>query len=187
MPDKTISRDQLKRLQTLWGKYASHEMVKNSRDERLRWANEHLYHMQGKLRGLMSFKELTQSEASDLINLLQGELGIAESRPAKNPRAGYSRHYRDRDAAHAAGTEGRRKSGRKQSTIATTEDLAMIEAQLSLMGWNRARLDAFLQSASSPIKNRSNPQLRTLGDVNKVLWALKRIAYAARKRSEATA
>lgn len=186
MPGKKISRAQLKRLQTLWSQHARHELLKNSREERLRWANEHLYHIEGKTRGLTSFAELTQREGSDLINLLQGQLGIAESRPAKSSRAGYSRHYRNRDAAHAAGTEGRRGL-RKNSTIASAEDLALIDEQLNKMSWDRARLDAFLRSPSSPIRNRSNPQLRTLGDVNRVLWALKCIAGRLNKRREATA
>lgn len=183
MPDRKISHAQLKRLQTLWSQYARHDMVKNSRDERLRWANSVLSQTTGaRLSPITSFSELTPREASDLINLLQAQLGIAENRPAKSPRAGYSRHYRDRDAAHAAGTEGRRGS-RKNSTMAAAEDLALIDEQLNKMSWDRARLDAFLRSPSSPIRNRSNPQLRTLGDVNRVLWALKRIARASQKRS----
>jgi hypothetical protein len=60
--------------------------------------------------------------------------------------------------------------------MATSEDLAMIDAQLTLMDWTRARLDAFLASSSSPLGKRSNPQLRTVADVNRVMWALKRIA-----------
>ena len=47
---------------------------------------------------------------------------------------------------------------------------------LEMLGWDRARLDAFLHSPSSPLGGRSNIQLRTVGDVNRVLWALKRIA-----------
>src|SRR5205807_10521553 len=46
---------------------------------------------------------------------------------------------------------------------------------MNLMGWNNSRLEAFLHSLSSPLGKRSNPQLRTLADVNKVLWALKNI------------
>jgi cytochrome c2 len=54
----------------------------------------------------------------------------------------------------------------------------MIDAQLGEMGWDRSRLDKFLQSPSSPLgkTRRSNPQLRTVKDVNRVLWALRGIA-----------
>lgn len=168
MTQTLISAAQLTRLQVLWGQYASREMIKNSRDERLRWASEQTR------RAISSFKELTLSEASDLINLLQSEMGIKESSPAVRPRRFRSR-MKDRDQAHAAGTEGRRGS-RGNFTIATAEDLAMIDAQLDLMGWTRERLDAFLRSPSSPLRGRSNIKLRTVGDVNKVLWPLKRIA-----------
>ena len=163
------SRDQLRRLQTLWGQYARREMWgDNSRDQRLRWASE-----QAK-REISSFNDLTLSEASDLINLLQGELGIAETSSSVRPRR-YRSRIKDRDQAQAAGTEGRHGS-RDKLTIASAEDLGMIDAQLSLMDWTRSRLDALLRSPSSPLGRRSNPTLRTLADVNRVLWALRGIA-----------
>jgi hypothetical protein len=166
MTQTKISAAQLTRLQVLWTQYASREMMKNSRDERLRWASEQTK------RAISSFKELTLSEASDLINLLQSEMGIKESSPAVRPRRFRSR-MKDRDQAHAAGTEGRRGS-RGNFTIAQAEDLSMLDAMLTEMQWTRERLDAFLTSPSSPLRGRT--QLRTVGDVNRVLWALKRIS-----------
>jgi hypothetical protein len=168
MTQTNISSAQLTRLQVLWSQHASREMIKNSRDERLRWACEQIK------RAISSFKDLTLTEASDLINLLQAELGIKESSPAVRPRR-YRSRITNRDQAQAAGTEGRRGS-RNTLTIATAEDLSMIDAQLSAMNWTRTRLDAFLQSPSSPLRGRSNAQLRTIADVNSVLWALKGIA-----------
>ena len=173
MTQTKISAAQLTRLQVLWSQYARREMYRDwdrhfIRAERLRWASEQTK------RALSSFNELTLSEASDLINLLQAEMGIKESSPAVRQRRLRSR-IKDRDQAHAAGTEGRRGS-RGTFTLADAEDLSMIDAKLTEMGWTRARLDAFLQSPSSPLRRRSNLQLRTVGDVNKVLWALKRIA-----------
>ena len=164
-----ISRDQLRRLQTLWGQYARREMWGgNSRERRLRWASEQAR------REISSFNDLTLSEASDLINLLQGELGIAETSPSVRPRR-YRSRIKDRDQAHTAGTEGRRGS-RDKFTIASAEDLGMIDAQLNEMDWTRSRLDALLRSLSSPLGRRSNPEIRTLADINRVLWALRRIA-----------
>lgn len=174
MTQTMITDAQLKRLQVLWGQYARRDMAKYSRADRLIWASE-----QAK-RTVLSFKDLTLSEASDLINLLQAELGIKETSPAVRPRRFRSR-MKDRAQAHAAGTEGRRGS-RDKFTVATAEDLAMIDAQLSEMDWTRARLDAFLQSPSSPLRGRSNPQLRTMGDINRVLWALKGIAARQAKQ-----
>ncbi|MGC2694927.1 MAG: hypothetical protein WA738_03970 [Candidatus Angelobacter sp.] len=168
MTHTVITSAQLQRLQVLWGQYARHEMTKYSRADRLIWASEQTK------RTILSFKDLTLSEASDLINLLQAELGIKESSPAVRPRRFRSR-IKDRDQAHAAGTEGRRGS-RDKFTLATAEDIAMIDAQLAAMSWTRERLDALLRSPSSPLGRRSNPQLRTLADLNRVLWALKGIA-----------
>jgi hypothetical protein len=168
MTQTMISAAQLMRLQVLWSQYASREMIKNSRNERLRWASEQTK------RAISSFKELTLSEASELINLLQSEMGIKESSPAVRPRRFRSR-MKDRDQAHAAGTEGRRGS-RGNLTIATASDLAMIDVMLTELEWNRERLDAFLRSPSSPLRGRSNIQLHTVGDINRVLWALKRMA-----------
>lgn len=158
-----ISSAQLTRLQTLWNQYAGHEMVANTRAARLSWATENCK------RPITSFSDLTASESSGLINLLQDSLGIQESRPAKRQR-----QRLDRDAAHAAGTEGRRRSS-KTVTLATAEDLQLLDDQLTAMGWSRVRLDAFLASPSSPSKGRGRSQLRTVGDVNRVLWALKNI------------
>lgn len=170
MPSESkISTPQLKRLQTLWGQYASRTILKSdSRDERLSWASGVVN------RTIASFKELTLAEASTLINLLQSELGIAETSPARGQRR-YRSAIKDRDRARAAGTEGR-KGSRDSLTIATAEDISMIDVQLNLMGWTRARLDALLSSPSSPLGRRSNPELRTLKDVNRVFWALKKIA-----------
>jgi hypothetical protein len=176
MTQTMITAAQLKRLQVLWGQYARREMIKNSREERLSWANENLRNRAlgaQRLSCIASFKELTLAEASGLINALQSILGVKESSPAVRPRRFRSR-IKDRDLAHAAGTEGRRGS-RSKLTIASTEDLGMIDAQLTDMGWTRDRLDAFLSSPSSPLRGGSN-QLRTIGQINRVLWALKGIA-----------
>jgi hypothetical protein len=174
MSKTNISAAQLTRLQVLWGQYARREIINIHREERLTWAGEQI----GRFIG--SFKELTLSEASMLINILQSAMQIKES-SAVRPRRFRSR-IKDRDQAHAAGTEGRRGS-RGNFTIATAEDLNMIYAQLTDMGWTRERLDAFLVSPSSPLRTSHKRQLRTVGDINRVLWALKRIAARQTKGS----
>jgi hypothetical protein len=174
MSEGKITRDQLKRLQTLWGQYARKASWDDAgREQRLSWASAIAK------RAITSFNDLTLSEASSLINLLQAELGIKESSPAVRKRRLRSR-IKDRDLARAAGTEGRRGQ-RDTFTIASAEDVAMIDAQLDAMAWTRVRLDALLNSSSSPLGRRGNPEIRTVGDVNRVLWALKRIAKSAPK------
>jgi hypothetical protein len=174
MSNTNISAAQLTRLQVLWGQYAKHvKWGYGGREQRLCWTRDQIG------RNISSFKELTLSEASDLINLLQSELGIKESSPAVRPRRFRSR-IKDRDQAHAAGTEGRRGS-REKFTIAKAEDLAMLDVMLTEMAWTRDRLEAFLRSPSSPLRGRT--QMRTVGDINRVLWALKRIAARQTKGS----
>jgi hypothetical protein len=170
MPDQSITGPQLKRLQTLWSQYARHALWDAaSREQRIKWASSIVK------RQISSFNDLTLMEAKDLITLIQTELGIGETSPAISRRRP-GRRIKDREAAHAAGTEGRR-GHRDKLTIATTKDFQLIDSQLTDMGWTRERLDAFLRSPSSPLgARRSNPQLRTLADVNRVYWALKRLA-----------
>jgi hypothetical protein len=178
MPESSITKGQLKRLQTLWSQYSRHELIPNTRGDRLHWANERLQHMRSaRLSAISSFRDLTTEEASSLINAIQGMLGIKETSPAAAKRR-YRSRIKDRDQAHAAGTEGRRGHSNKL-TLAMAEDLEMIDHQLAEMSWDRARLDALLRSPSSPLGRRSNPQIRTLGDVNRIMYALKGIARRA--------
>lgn len=187
VPEQSITKDQLKRLQTLWGQYARHELIENTREARLRWANESL--LSRPTNGLRtftisSFNDLTLVQASRLINSLQSMLGIKETSPAA-AKCRYRSRIKDRDRAHAAGTEGRRCHG-KTLTLATAEDLEMIARQLTAMGWDRARLDALLRSPSSPLGRRANPQIRTLADVNRIMYALRAIAkHGARQERPA--
>jgi hypothetical protein len=173
MSNTNISAAQRTRLHVLWSQYTRREMAKYHRADRLVWASEQTK------RTVLSFNDLTLAEASDLINLLQSEMGIKESSPAVRPRRFRSR-IKDRDQAHAAGTEGRRGS-REKFTIAKAEDLAMLDVMLTEMAWTRDRLEAFLRSPSSPLRGRT--QMRTVGDINRVLWALKRIAARQAKGS----
>jgi hypothetical protein len=57
--------------------------------------------------------------------------------------------------------------------MASIADLARIGEQMTRLSWDRARLEAFLRSLRGPLKGRT--EIRTLGDANKVYWALKHI------------
>jgi hypothetical protein len=65
--------------------------------------------------------------------------------------------------------------------LATSEDLARIATITAELGWDQARLDAFLRSGSSPLKHRGTSSIRTQADANKVWWALKRIRDRQKK------
>lgn len=160
---KQINKGQLARLQTLYGKLAGHTDQGADRVSRLAWASDLLQ------RPVTSFSDLTSADATHLIDSLQGQLGIAPTRPAARPRLG-------RDEGRKAGTEGRRNNHSNELTFATEADLARIQRVLSVLGWSKVQFDGWLRSPRSPLSNKSNPAILTLWDANRVYWALKGMA-----------
>lgn len=153
----SISRPQLRALQALWTTVAGREIAElhseDPREVRLRAV--------GKIIGreISSFSDLTAGEAARAINALKKSLGQSTLR----------RRIRDRAAAHAYGTEGRK--GSRTATIATADDIAKITSALTRLGWTMERFEAWLRSPSGALGGRD--VLRTVGDCNKVWWALK--------------
>jgi hypothetical protein len=170
----SISKGQLKRLQVLYGQLARHTDQGSDRAARLAWASQ----LVG--RQIASFSDLNQVDAKGLIDTLQGQLGIKETvRPRKRL---------DRASAQKAGTEGRRGNESNETTIAGPAEFARIRYVLDLLGWNQTQLDAWLRSSRSPLKSKASPAIRTLGDANRVYWALKGMATAQGKwKGKATA
>lgn len=171
---KPIYTAQMRRLQTLYRHLAAHAQEGSDRESRLAWASERVG------RPIDSFKDLTAEEGRDLIDTLQGQLGLRA--PAKKRL--------DRDAAQRAGTEGRRGNASNETTLASAQDLARIQYVLDLLGWSQEQLAGFLASSRSPLGKRSAPAIRTLKDANRVWWALKRMAIARglwRERKESAA
>lgn len=167
-----ITAPALKRLQVLYGQYERHSLDApgKSREERIAWASNQVR------RPIATFKDLTIDEGIRLIDNLQRALNVKA--PSKTPRRS---RPRDRKSAEKAGTEGRRDQLHTESTMASADDFARIQAQLTRLGWNQAGLDRFLLGSRSPIKGRT--VIRTLGEANKVYWALKHIP--ARKEQPA--
>jgi hypothetical protein len=157
--NQAITPNQMRRLQTLYGQLAAHAQEGADRASRLRWASEQAG------RSIASFSELTSQEATRLIDGLQGQLGVKA--PAQK------RRRLDRDAARRAGTEGRRGDVSNQATMAGAAEFARIQHALDLLGWTQEQLDAWLRSPRSPLGRRASPSIRTLGDANRVWWALK--------------
>jgi hypothetical protein len=154
----TITAPQQKRLQTLYGQYAARSLdAGTSREERIAWAAQRLG------RQIASFGELTLDEAKKLIDGLQAAVGTKFPAP---PRRRMS--HRD---AQKAGTEGRHDQIHTEATLAGPRDIARIQAHLTRLGWTQARLEAFLASPRGP--NGGRKEVRTLGDTNRVHWALK--------------
>ena len=158
-----ITSPQLKRLQVLYSQMARRTFEGTDRESRLAWASKLC------CRPITSFSDLTQDDARHLIDTLQAQLGVKA--PSKRPRL-------RREAAERAGNEGRRRDTSNQSTMAGPQDLARIQYALDLLGWNEAQFNGWLKSTRSPLGHRSNPQILTVGDANRVWWALKNMAKA---------
>jgi hypothetical protein len=157
-----ITAPALRRLQVLYGQYEAHSLDApgKSREDRLSFASVWTG------RTIHSFSNLTVEEGISLIDGIQRMLNVKA--PSKTPRRRI-----ERKAAEKAGTEGRHDQIHNEVTLASSDDFARIQNQLTRLGWNQAGLDRFLLSSRSPLKGRG--QIRTLGDANKVYWALKHI------------
>jgi hypothetical protein len=156
-----ITAPALKRLQVLYRQYEAHSLdVGAAREDRLAWAGARIG------RRIESFSHLTVEEGILLIDTLQRTIG--RKVPSKTPRRRMSRV-----AAEKAGTEGRRDQIHAEVTMAAGADFERIRTQLDRLGWDQAMLERWLLGARGPLKGRT--VIRTLGDANKVYWALKHI------------
>jgi hypothetical protein len=157
-----ISPRQLRTLQTLFGLYARRSLDAadgNLRAERLAWASQNVG------RTLASLNELHGDEAARLIDMLKQAVG-QEVKPAW-------RRPRDREAALAAGTHGRRNRPVKVEMMAAPEDVEEVHQLRERVGMTREQFQTWLMSRSSPIRGRGKTELRTISDCNRVRWALK--------------
>ena len=161
-----ITAPALRRLQVLYGQYESHslDVPNKSREERLRWANAQTG--RAPTNQVASFKDLTSEEGIKLIDGLQRMLQVKV--PSKTPRK-----RMDRRGAEKAATEGRHDQIHAEITLVSAADFARIARQLTRLGWDQAGLGRFLLGSRGPLKGRS--EILTLGDANKVYWALKHI------------
>jgi|SRR5579884_343703 len=161
-----ITPAQMKRLQVLYAQLvrSTFDGGDGSREARLAWASQLV------CRKISSFSDLTFNDAKHLIDITQQQLGVKA--PAKK------RERLSREAALQAGTEGRRDGSPDKHTLVGPHDLARIQYALDLLGWTQEQLEAWLRSPRSPLGKRSNPAIRTVGDANRVWWALKRMAQS---------
>jgi len=158
-----ISREQLKRLQTLYSQFAaaSPDPRTRSREERLLWASLIVG------REVGSFSELTVEEAKRAIDSLQKTLGPQRKKPRKRM---------DRERALRHGTDGRHDSSfRDAPQMAEAYDIEQIAGYYGRLGWSRDTFESWLRSPRSPLGRRGRPQIRTVADANMVRWALKRM------------
>jgi hypothetical protein len=160
---QSITAQQLKRLQTLYSRFAaaSADPRTRSREERLLWASLIVG------RPVASFSELSSEEAVIAIARLQKDAPQTKRRPKPMDRAAAERHAKD---GRWDGEEFR-----QSPQMASAFDLENIERCYHRLGWERATFDAWLRSPRSPLGRRSQPQIRTVSQANRVRWALKRM------------
>lgn len=163
-----ITAPQLRRLQVLYGQYERHSLDTGAgREGRIAWASARVG------RAITSFSELTIDDGIRLIDGLQRALGVAlPSKTKRPPRM-------SRRDGEKAGTEGRHDQIHDEATLVGDKDVRRIERELGRLGWDQARLEAFLASPRGPIARRT--VIRTLGDANRVYWALKHIRTATQQ------
>jgi len=164
-----ITGPALKRLQVLYRQFEAHSLDAGpTREDRLAWATARVG------RQITSFSDLTVEDGIRLIDELQGLVG--HKVPSKTPRRRLSRKN-----AEKAGTEGRRDQIHDETTMASAADIERIQKDLDRLGWDSARLEAFLRSPKSPTRGRT--QILTLADANKVHWALKHLQPRKEQRA----
>lgn len=168
-----ISPAACRRLQVLYRQMEARSLdAGGARADRLAWASERVG------RSVASFNALTASEGKELIDGLQRALGMRETTaPRRRPMS-----FRD---AQKHGTEGRRDQIHAETTMLDgSEDVfRLIQVEMSALGWDQDRLRAFLRSSHGP--NDGRDTIRTLGEANRVHYALKRMAERVGKRGAA--
>jgi hypothetical protein len=168
-----ISPAALRRLQVLYRQASARSLdMDNTRDERIAWASRELG------REITSFSQLSVHDGKLLIDRLQAELGVPETAaPRRRPVS-----YKD---AQKMGTEGRHDQIHAESTMldGTEQVFDLIRHELTVLGWDADRLRTFLKSGHGP--NGGRDTIRTLGDANRVHYALKRMAERVAKKASA--
>jgi hypothetical protein len=166
---QTPSPAQLTALHSLFRLYAPRFLgtAQIERKERIAWAADRVG------RSLTSFSELHADEAARLIDVMKGMLGQKIVAPSRNA---VKWQRPDRDQARAYGTAGRRSSSSNERTMVDTPTLALVDRLRAKLGWNQARLEAFLRSKHSPV---SGGVIRTLQDANGVIWAMRKMLRRA--------
>ena len=130
-------------------------------------SHQDLSEMAGQRYGVASMAALDDGQLRDLFLDLTGRLFHP-----KHPG------MRNRQRRQAAGTAGRKDGNPKLVEMAATADVEMVYQIGYSLGWTRQTIQTFIRRQLG-----GREQLRTMAEVNKVLWGLK--AIARRKTSGA--
>ena len=130
-------------------------------------SHQDLSEMAGQRYGVASMAALDDGQLRDLFLDLTG-------------RVFHPKHpgMQNRQRRKAAGTAGRKDASNKVVEMAATVDVEMVYQLGYALGWTQQTIKTFIRR-----QLRGRDQLRTMADVNKVLWGLR--AIAKRKKSGA--
>ncbi len=147
-----IRATQLRRLHQLWREWAGRLRLNAARDRALR----HYYVELFSGRRACETTALTRADAERVLQWLKRL--VATRRERTN---------------WAAGTAGRRGYPEWQRLAPTPAAWRALWGTARALGMNRQRLDAFIARRYAARGLRSADDLRTMADVNRVLWGLK--------------
>jgi hypothetical protein len=109
--------------------------------------------------GKQSMKDLTNAEASRLLDGLRGK---------RQSAAGGASGHRNSDRGHAMAAAGRKTEGDYGANyLVNHSDRDVLTQAAKLRGWDEQQLQRFIA------RQLKGKPLRTLRDLNKVLWAVK--------------
>jgi len=149
-----ISRGQLRRLQALWRRWTGHLQLARGADRELR----HYYVARFTQGRAKKTTELTSLDAAHVIARLERLTGLSSAK------------Y---DAA--AGTAGRHGFPERRRVPATGAAWRALWACVRELNMDRAQLDFFIRQHYASKKLRGLADIRSMADLNRVLWGLKAI------------
>lgn len=151
----SITPRQLRRLQTLWHRWMGPLKLDPERDQQLRHAYIEIL-TRGRARTTL---ELTATDAAYVIRKLERVAG--------------RRRYQSRALAYVAGTAGRQGYEPHLEVKVAPVDLRLLDSYAAQLGMTPEQLDHFIARHYGRFGLRGRKDLRTLADLNRVLWGLK--------------
>jgi hypothetical protein len=150
--DAPIGAGQLRRLHALWHQWGRHVALTPEADRRLRH-----YYVQIFSEGrALETKQLTRADAARIIAWL--ERLVRHAPPQQN---------------RAAGTAGRHGFAERRRVQPNAAAWRALWAVARALGMDRKRLEHFIRSHYAGVGLRGLSDLRTMADLNRVLWGLK--------------
>ena len=159
----SLTRAQLRRLQTLWHRWMAPLKLDHERDQQLRHAYVEIL-TRGRAH---TTTELSRMDAAYVIRRLERVAG--------------RRRYPSRALAYVAGTAGREGYDAHPEILATLTDFRLLDSHAAQLGMTRVQFDHFIAAHYGRLGLHRRRDIRALADLNRVLWGLKALL---RRRAE---